>query len=548
MNPPVREPTDAALASLRMEQRPNGDIAIHPSDPEGFVEDENADPEGFQEDGPQPKTEHPSTWRQAVGDFGHGGLQGLTAGFSDEAGAALQGALQRDANFLGDSKFGQYLADKLGVETRYGPTSPLDTYRQARTENRADEAMREERSPYAYMGGKLAGGLAIGLAAAPAGLPGELALGAAGGLGEGTSDLTKGEVLGATTEAATGTAAAGIAHGAGRLLSAGGKGIAKLAGRGAEVLAEKAAGMSGRELQASGGASGRALLDADAIHLLDNTKSISNRLPQMLEDQAGRMKEALTPLDSGPHSVSGDAVADRLESEANALRTKYSMSDRVQQQAGMMDRLANKLRQLGDMEFGQAHDERVGLDKEINWKPRGQYDTPPPPARQEAAKAARRALEDQIEADAYRADPRAAEAYRAAKEAYGQLATPAASSERAAANAGSHPVFNGLRGHAMGFGAAGMAAAMGHPATAAGIAGATLLKSRGAATAAIGADAMSRLSARIGQMGPYAGYLASAASRGPAALAAAHYVLQQRDPAYARAWQKASETSQPGEP
>jgi len=155
--------------------------------------------------------------------FLKGAEQGATFGFADELGASIQSGAQRAANVLPGGAL-----DWLGIENRYSQ-DPLDVYRQARTENRAEYEAARTANPGAFLAGELGGGIltTVGTGGVGAGLKGAAltgaAMGAAGGLGYGESDLTKGDVGGAALETGIGAAAGGV-------LGAAGHGLGQLAG------------------------------------------------------------------------------------------------------------------------------------------------------------------------------------------------------------------------------------------------------------------------------------------------------------------------------
>jgi hypothetical protein len=164
----------------------DGDAPAQPQLPAGWT----FEPEG-QDHGPQTSTL--DAMASAAG-------QSL-AGFGDEAGAGFQALL-------------------AGATGAGGP-GMLETYREARRDNRQIDEAAQEQHPAAYWSTLLGTGLATGGAAgagrgvakkglwalAKAGAKSGAKLGALGGLGAGKADLTKGELLRASLEAAGGSAA-----------------------------------------------------------------------------------------------------------------------------------------------------------------------------------------------------------------------------------------------------------------------------------------------------------------------------------------------------
>lgn len=155
--------------------------------------------------------------------FGRGAVQGATLGFGDELGAAAQGFLQYQSQFLP-----QGFKERLGIENAAAGGSPLDVYRQARTENRQLDQRAQQAEPEYYLGGSIAGGLPV--AAVTPGYAGAALTGAAAGLGSSEADLTRGEVGEAALDTALG-AGAGLAgeavgRGVGKVVAATGRALA----------------------------------------------------------------------------------------------------------------------------------------------------------------------------------------------------------------------------------------------------------------------------------------------------------------------------------
>lgn len=189
-----------------------------------------------------------------------GAAQGATFGFADE----LTGALEALAT------------DK--------------PYAQARDESRANYKAAEEENPMTYMGGSLAGGLAVPLPFGGAKTLGQLALrggayGAAAGLGAGEADLTKGEVGKAGLETLKG---AGI----------GALGSTALAGLGkaGEALADSNVGKSFKEGLAGNNLVGKTARQKIGDELVDfagkTGQDIQGELSQAAKNKMSLLKTA----------------------------------------------------------------------------------------------------------------------------------------------------------------------------------------------------------------------------------------------------------------
>lgn len=155
-------------------------------------------------------------------DFKRGVTQGATLNFGDELSGLKEGA---KAAFTGGG--GEDYVNQI-----------INAYRQGRDEERNLNKIADERSPWLYGGGQLAGGIALGAAtggtgAVAGGLGRQVAVnaarglaeGAAAGLGNSEADLTKGELGQAAVDTAMG---ATLGAGAGAVGTLAGAGLAKL--------------------------------------------------------------------------------------------------------------------------------------------------------------------------------------------------------------------------------------------------------------------------------------------------------------------------------
>jgi hypothetical protein len=147
-----------------------------------------------------------------------GAEQGLTFGFADELGAALQG----------------------GLAALTPGMSAAETYRQARDDNRRRYAKAQEDNSTAYLVGEIGGGVLAPVPGAGAAVQGAKFLpraaqaiksgakmGAAYGLGASDADLTRGEVGEAVVDTALGTVLGGAGGGVGETALTVGKGAVK---------------------------------------------------------------------------------------------------------------------------------------------------------------------------------------------------------------------------------------------------------------------------------------------------------------------------------
>lgn len=123
-----------------------------------------------------------------------GGVQGATAGFSDEIYGGL-GAIASPVQVLGSD-------DKMGKLKQL--------YQQYRDLERQKNEIADKEHQKSYLAGNVIGGVA-GLGKVGAGIKGAMALGAASGLGTSNADLTEGEFGRAAIDTGIGATVGGIA-------------------------------------------------------------------------------------------------------------------------------------------------------------------------------------------------------------------------------------------------------------------------------------------------------------------------------------------------
>lgn len=180
---------------------------------------------------------------ETAGDFTRGAAQSASFGFADELTGALEAAAKAGA--------GQ---DEL--------KDLLSNYEKYRDQSRTNYKQAEERSPYAYLGGELAGGLVPGFGAVKGGLTGAKTISqaamkamgtgaiAGGAFGLGSSEAQT--LPGMATDTAAGAAMGGVLGGG--LSATGGiasKGIKSLAGKSGfvrDVLESAKRGIGGEDL------------------------------------------------------------------------------------------------------------------------------------------------------------------------------------------------------------------------------------------------------------------------------------------------------------
>lgn len=162
-----------------------------------------------------------------LADMGAGFVQGGTLGFGDEMGAGVQSILDKLLGGISNTE-----EDLKAQGFKFGEGSELskDLYSQSLQENRQKNTEAQERSPIAYGGGEILGGITSSIPAGAAGLAGKGAikaatkLGAKVGAAEGAG-YSEGSLMGDSDDQAKvladtlGGAAFGAAFGAGSQLA-----------------------------------------------------------------------------------------------------------------------------------------------------------------------------------------------------------------------------------------------------------------------------------------------------------------------------------------
>jgi hypothetical protein len=396
--------------------------------------------------------EHPDAKRltgrrpDALGDAIHGATQGVSLGFADEA----QGAIAS-------------LAQKLGLMGGARRDESMgEAYRRERDDSRAEDRAAQAASPKLYGAGHLAGSI-LSAGALPASRLGILAGGAAAGLGNSEADLTEGEHGGrAAFDAAFGGGAAllggEVVRGVGakvapalrrfaeqraiKSVAAGKPDLKPLlvmtGAQKAERAAARAAGtpvppneaeelgrflLDEKLLRGKGGIPRSAGEAGDAAALLAH--DVGGRIGTTLEEaqatataaRPGLVSAALQRGEQVPNTaVAGGEVADAIEKQA-LEPLEATVGGQMSGGGTKLRELIGKFRERGLMSYPQAHAERVGLDKNINW------DTVNPSVAKRAVQDARRALEGVLERKLEEgAGPDSLAAYRGLKSRYGKLA------------------------------------------------------------------------------------------------------------------------------
>lgn len=486
--------------------------------------------------------------------------QGASLGYGNELAAALEQVTFPVASFL------------------TGQDVEADPYLKARDSYEARTKKLVEENPGSYALGNVAGTLATGIATAP--LTGVNAVSGLGKVGQAMAigagigaiqdvDNKKGEYgLGITDRlknAAIGGVMGGAFQGATNLMNKAPSALASTA----ENLAENATGATRNQAEKFADDAGRQLLDRKLVRFGDSAENIANRTQSAMNEASANIDSVLKQLDAKGITASADNVVSELQAQIASLRKDPSQAGTVNQ----LENIINNIIQTGESNIpvSLAEQTKRGFNKMAgNWMD---------PEKGQAGKAAYRAYMGEVENVANNASPEIGKLFKESKEKYKLLAPIQEAAEKRAGQLNQSPI-GGLLDTA----SAGAGMLAGGPIMGAATAvGRRLISPRISSSAAVTFDSLSKallkspqwakvakdtpqvFSQFVTQMlsraggentqennevkdtqplknkeeilqktggSKYAQVMQKAAEKGGHSLAAANYVLQQRDPEY----------------
>jgi hypothetical protein len=514
---------------------------------------------------------HPDDWQEApqaprmgsgssaAGAGLRGFGQGLTAGFGDELGAGLQAGLQGVANALPEGSL-----EWAGIDNRHQQDT-LDTYRQAREENRAQLATDQREHAGAAFAGDLAGGLVLNTlvpgsqAAGTAGLARAGLMGAASGLGNSEADLTRGEVGGAVadtlTGAALGVAGQEVGDQLGRVTPKVAQWVQRKAGDFAAMRALNAAGYFKNELKPIIKRGGIDKAIEMGEHLLEepgviqagrNVDSVLDGVEAARAKWGQEMGRILGQADDTGARFDMSAVAKRVMDDV--IRPNMgdpAIEKEVQAVGGLLKKYLVKAQQPGGLSFSEANKLKSTLQNgQINWG--NHWNNYGPSHFLEKYQIALAGIfADEIDNQLGRQlGPEAFQAFKAAKSRAGTFIDAAAKAKNLNAAMEGNSMFS------LGDLSKGAVAGGGIPGALA-VVGSKVGRERGASVLARGADAFANSAglealakASPESFGKYARAVTGALARGPGALSALDKVLRDTDPE----WRQLREQQQNARP
>ena len=440
-----------------------------------------------------------------------GVAQGASMGFADEVSGGIEA---------------------LWEKAKGDPTSFGELYKKSRDESRANFDRAEKTNPNSYTAGLIGGaGATAFVPGMGATTLGKLAVqGAAQGLGDSKADLTEGDIGGAARDAAIGGTIGAAVGVAGKALSAGAskampyiKKATNAAGdflqSGAEKLAVKATGATGRQAENFAPNAGRDLLDSGLVKFGDDAAKIAERVGARA-DQAGKaINSSLLELEEKGVTASVDRVINKLQAQVDELSTTPGNEKIINQLTKEIENLYAR----GESTVGI----NVAEQAKRNFQSATNYFSDE--AEKKATGRLATSFKDEVERVAMEADPTLAKKFMDEKKAYGLLKPIQDASEKRASTLNQSP-FGGLLD--MATSGAGGTVGGGVGAIVAPIAR-RQIANRAASTGAVISDNIGKyVKSSPHLLGKFAKVLQDANVRGAQSLAATHFLLQQTEPEY----------------
>jgi len=471
-----------------------------------------------------------------LASFKRGAEQGVMAGFTDEISGRIAQGVDYAKGLFGESptEMAERYAKDYGIRVKGVPTNRDEMYTQVRDEERNEDRAAAEANPMSYGGGGLAGGLLTnvipGVGLAKGAGYGKTALsaaaqGAAFGAGASESEDALGVGIDAGIGAGIGAVAAPVMRMGGEFLGDGveyaGKKIGQLGNklRGtAEDFAVKATGATGRQAEKFSDDAGRQLLNRKIVRFGDTPETIAGRAQQAVDDAGSHIGQILDDLDE-------QGVKSSVENIVSGVEKRISDLKKIPGNEKIIRQLENEVENL--YERGESFlPVSVGEKAKRNFQSQTNYASPE--ADKKATAIMGREFREESERAALEASPNLAEAFIDEKKTIGLLKPIQKAAQNRASTLNQSP-FGGLGDTA----AAGAGLVSGGPAAAAAVAGRRIIAPRLSSMMAISTDAIANIARSApNRLGKFAVIINNAAKRGPQAIAATNFILQQSQPEY----------------
>jgi hypothetical protein len=460
-----------------------------------------------------------------------GAQQSAMFGFGDELAGRVAQGVDFAQGLFGESPTEMAAKAKAdGIDIGNMPSTREELYKQARNESRQEFADAQAANPMSYGAGGLAGGMLLPGLGASAGLGKIAAMGAAQGAayGAGASEEedAKKVALDSLIGAGIGGAGGAVAKLGGdfianKAIPAAGKAIGKLGDslRGsAEKFAVKATGATGKQAGNFADDAGRELLDRDLVRIFDTPEDIAGRVGGAVDDAGAGIERILQGLDDNGVEASVMQVTAGIRDKIDELSQTPGNEKIIRQLQGELDSLME--RGQSRLPIGQAEVAKRNYQAQTNYAS--------PEAEKKASAILARAFKDETEAAATAANPAAGKAFQEEKRLFGLLKPVQEAAEQRASTLSQSP-FGGLGDAAA---SAAGASAVG-PVGLVGAVGRRLVAPRLSSMMAVSTDAIANVARSAPQkLGKFSQVIQNASQRGPQAVAATHFMLQQSNQEY----------------
>lgn len=462
------------------------------------------------------------------------GAKGVSLGFSDEAagvGSALAEAVHGDGPLLDRIKRG---------------------YVSGREDERKNFIEDEATNPITSLVSNIAGGA---LPAIATGGSGVAIMGGLQGLGSSNADLTKGDVFNAAKDTATGAITAKALDTLFKIAPS----IGKKFGAGADELAEKATGATGKFAEKNfKPGTGKYLRENKIVRPFDSPAKVAERAQGGLDEAGKLIDKAVMSMDESGEVITKEGIINKLKATINEMRSDPSKAPTIRQLESKIDDIRTA---PGTIVDDLEHGGEVMLPSSAENIKRGYYDDITnftDPEKQRALKSAASAYKTSVDETAEKTSPEVAKMFAKGKSDWGMLAPVEQAATGRASQLSQSPIGGLLDTTAavageVAKGGAGIPAAIVRRAIAPRVSS-TVMGVMEIGEKAFNAagnlppvikNILSRLpittseqkkpenqNIPIKRMGKFSSALESAQQRGPQALAATNYVLGQSSPEY----------------
>ncbi len=340
-----------------------------------------------------------------------GAAQGFSLGYGDEIAGAFGAALDKIA----------------GSRSGRGGNKPfIDLFREKRDKERLRNEAASKENPWSYGVSQFGG--AIGPAILTGGSAAALVgTGAVAGFGGSNADLTKGELVPAAIDTAVG---GGLGY-AGALIPKGfskvGKKISDKLGAGAENMAVRATGATGKQLEQFKPGTGRTLLDEGVVRFGSSPAGIASRAEDALKSAGEQIDSALSKT---PGTINKQVIVDKINARIAELEADPS-------QAGIVKKLKAIQESIAEPKVADSMPATVAERIKRNFQRQSNYAKPNTTV---ANKEAASIYQQEVERAANEAGPEIGKEFQEGKKLYGMMKPVQELAEKRANQLQQHPI------------------------------------------------------------------------------------------------------------